>query len=131
MKMTTVPALRLFLFLAFAGGALALSAQTKPSSRPATQTFRDSKGRITGTETTTPTPSGSSVTTYQTGSGKPVSSSTKFPEEGSGTLVHKNVYPANANSQNTFKRIEPVSSPSAKNTEEKKPAPDKQTAESK
>lgn len=72
-----------------------ISQQPNPNTATSsTQTFRDSHGRVTGTATTTTTPSGSSATTYQTGSGKPVVSSTGFnKEEGKTSTVQKNVYP--------------------------------------
>ncbi len=84
--------MKVLLISAFAGAAFILNAQI---SRPATttQTFRDSKGRVTGTATTTTTATGSKVTTYQTGGGTPVNSSTDFPKQGTATLVQKNVYP--------------------------------------
>ncbi len=94
------------LILLLAGSAMVLSAQasrpgapkTSPVNRPSTvtqpstpstQTFRDAKGRVTGTATTTTSPTGSKVTTYQTSTGKPVTSSTEFPKEGTGTTVQK------------------------------------------
>ena len=84
--------MKVLLISILAGAAFILNAQI---SRPATstQTFRDSKGRVTGTATTTTTATGSKVTTYQTGSGTPVNSSTDFPRQGTTTLVQKNVYP--------------------------------------
>lgn len=127
-----IPFLTLSLFLLSGGSAFVLSAQTgtsrqsgTSSDRPpaVTQTFRDSKGRITGTATTTTTPAGSRVTTYQTGSGTPTNSSVNFPEEGTGTLIRKNVYPNTPARKPARDSSAPILPPAAKNGKTEPPAP--------